>query len=271
MDDDDRTSNEGHDGFVHDEVDRFVDRLIDGSIPTGTEFSDLENALIEMAAYSAPEIEVGGSSVVEKMAEEIATSTLHHPGVDRRRYFARLVGVKAIVAVTTAVAFTGASAAAASGSLPQPIQKAFSAAVSNLGVSLPSAPVTTTTSTTAPATSARRNSSNQGDVSTTTGVTSFAAPATTTSSPITPEKTGSAKCPPLISVSLAAPRLSTSTILGSSNYSSTTSTTTTTQPTTTTTTQPTTTTTTQPTTSASTQTSTSVGSALTSTRVEGSE
>ncbi|NNN18405.1 MAG: hypothetical protein HKL84_00975, partial [Acidimicrobiaceae bacterium] len=176
MNNDDRTSSGNFDGFHHDEMDEFIDRLIDGSLPAGKEFSPLESALIEMSAFSAPEIEVGGSSVVERMSEEMEAEILSPAGHSKHAYVTRLLGVKVIIALTTAAAFTGASAAAASGSLPEPIQKAFSAAVSNLGVSLPSSPVTTTTTTSAaaPGQSQTVNSPNSQSSSTTTAVTNLA-------------------------------------------------------------------------------------------------
>ncbi len=119
-------------------MDHFVDDLIHGRVPPDEELSQLQQALIDISSFSASESGVGGSLVVEKMSSVIAESVGEQQAAPTRSFVGRLLGAKAILAATTAVALTGTAAAAASGSLPSPIQNAFSAAVSNLGVSIPS-------------------------------------------------------------------------------------------------------------------------------------
>lgn len=141
MADDDSTNRGKSNGFDDENIDEFVDRLIEGDIPPEEELTDFEQALVEISLFSVSGIEIGGSSVVERMVAEIRDGTEVDPASEKahhRGYLARLVGAKAIIAATTAVALTGTAAAAASGALPNPIQHAFSAAASNLGVSIPS-------------------------------------------------------------------------------------------------------------------------------------
>ena len=253
MTNDDSSENNEESHSVDDGMDQFVDELVHGRIPPDEDLSQLQKALIDISSFSAPEIGVGGSSVVEKMSSVIAENAVNQESAPSRSVVGRLLGVKAILAATTAVALTGTAAAAASGSLPSPIQNAFSAAVSNLGVSIPSVSsgrVLPLKDTSGGRNTASQSSKDAGTTSTTTGISSVALPPPVSSSTIVPpairHSSSSSKCTSEISVRIESV-LSLST------------TTTTQAPTTTTTAAPTTTTTQAPTTTTTTTGSTSVG------------
>lgn len=135
--DDKKPSSYGGHEFHQDDVDDFVDRLIEGNLAEENGLSPLKEALIEISSFSASEISISGSSVVEQMAAEIIEARADLGLQKQVGYFTRLIGAKAFLVATTAAAFTGTAAAAFSGNLPAPIQNVFSAAASNIGVSLP--------------------------------------------------------------------------------------------------------------------------------------
>lgn len=289
------------DGHSDDKgLDQFVNDLIEGRVPPEEELSQLQQALIDISSYSAPEPGIGGSLIVEKMSSVIEENAANEEAAPSRSVVGRLLGVKAILAATTAVALTGTAAAAASGSLPSPIQNAFSEAVSNLGVSIPSVSTGRVALPSKDLSTGRNivsQSSGEAATTSTTGVSSVALPplssSSTVVSPVTPHTSSdsSSKCTSEISLELQssiilstspsttqAPTTSTSEAPATTTTQAPTTTTTqpactptatTEAPTTTTTEAPTTTTTEAPTTTTEAPTTTTTGAPTTTTSAPG--
>ena len=238
MSNDDYKSNDSGNGFQNEGIDRFVDDLVQGKLASERDLTSIERALVEISSFSSPDREFGGSSVVEQMSEQIAKVAEHPHLKDKRAIFTRVLGAKALLAATTAVALTGTAAAAASGSLPAPIQQVFASAASNLGVSLPSSPPTTE----GPGSSSSQNQvgSAQTQPTTTTTVTSSLAlgPTTTVTASKAITKTDTSNCVSGSAQIAYSPDIATSISTGNSNPTSTTSSSTTSSTSSTTTTEP---------------------------------
>jgi hypothetical protein len=93
--------------------------------------------LLASAAQFPPLPEDAGTTTICAMVEEIRAGAAPTPENSRRRsMLGKLFAGKALVAMAT-VALTASGAAAATGSLPAPVQDAVSKAVSHVGVDLP--------------------------------------------------------------------------------------------------------------------------------------
>ena len=94
--------------------------------------------LLASAAQLPPLTEDAGTATISAMVEVIRAGAAPTPETSRRRsMLGKLFAGKALVAMAT-VALTATGAAAATGSLPAPVQGAVSEAVSHVGVNLPS-------------------------------------------------------------------------------------------------------------------------------------
>jgi hypothetical protein len=93
--------------------------------------------ILTSAAQFPPLAEDAGTATICAMVEEIRSGAAPTPENSRRRsMLGKLFAGKALVAMAT-VALTATGAAAATGSLPAPVQDAVSEAVSHVGVDLP--------------------------------------------------------------------------------------------------------------------------------------
>jgi hypothetical protein len=93
--------------------------------------------LLASAAQLPPLAEDAGTATISAMVEVIRTGAVPTPETSRRRsMLGKLFAGKALVAMAT-VALTATGAAAATGTLPAPVQDAVSEAVSHVGVDLP--------------------------------------------------------------------------------------------------------------------------------------
>lgn len=94
--------------------------------------------LLSSAAQLPPLDEETGAATVPAMVEVIRAGSPAPAAQRRKSMLAKLFAGKALVAVVT-VALTATGAAAATGSLPAPVQDAVAEAISHVGVDLPAA------------------------------------------------------------------------------------------------------------------------------------
>ena len=94
-------------------------------------------ALLASATHLGTVDEASGSTTVSAMVEAIRDAAPTPQAQRRRSMVGKLFAGKAALAVIATVALTASGAAAATGSLPDPVQDAVAGAVSHVGVDIP--------------------------------------------------------------------------------------------------------------------------------------